>query len=110
MLNLIKCDRQREKPMKIRYLLQNPGINFTGFNSVEEDYTDIDNWLKQPAVYDTDTKLSIPWGDLALPGKETHLVKIKEIIASMEYTTDQIGYYHKRFYQGVIEIIDNRCQ
>jgi hypothetical protein len=96
--------------MKIRYLLQNPSVNFTGFSSVEEYYTDIDNWLKQPAVYDTDTKLSIPWDDLALPGKETHLVKIKEIIEEMEYTPDQIGYYHKKFYQGVIEILDNRCQ
>jgi hypothetical protein len=49
------------------------------------------------------------WDELVLPENKIHFDKIKDIVNKMEYTPDQIGFYHKRFYQGVIEILDNRC-
>ena len=86
---------------RYRYCLQTPNLN---------ENHDIDHWLEQPAVYDTDTKLSVSWKDLILPENRSHFLSIKNMVDKMDYTPDQIGYYDKRFYQSVLEVIENSCQ
>ena len=99
----------RLKEPRYRYFLQKPHLRYTGLE-VKETYEDIDRWLLQLAVYDTWLDTDTGWVDLALPENKIHFDKIKDIVNKMEYTPDQIGYYHKKFYQGVIEILENRCQ
>jgi|688.fasta_scaffold18529_12 hypothetical protein len=98
----------RLKEPRYRYFLQNPHLRYTGLE-VKETYEDIDRWLLQLAVYDTWLDADTAWDELVLPENKIHFDKIKDIVNKMEYTPDQIGFYHKRFYQGVIEILDNRC-
>lgn len=100
---------ERLKEPRYRYFLQNPHLKFTGFD-VKETYKDIDRWLLQLAVYDTWLNTDIGWNDLSLAENKIHFDKIKNIVSKMAYTPDQIGFYHKRFYQSVIEILENRCQ